>query len=100
MPPAFQHLSQKLESIPFRASRIYVVGSKKEQTMVEQDETWHKPRKENISVIGLPRERLGEAAELLASCSSRILTSSTCFRAIELAPMPSLACSQLAYATR
>jgi hypothetical protein len=75
--------------------------------MVEQDEAWHrascvpqKPRKENISVIGLPRERLGEAAELLASCSSRILTSSTCFRAIEPAPMPSLACSQLAYATR
>jgi hypothetical protein len=33
------HLSQKPESIPFAGSCLYVVGSKKEQTMFEQDET-------------------------------------------------------------
>ena len=33
------HLSQKPESIPFGGSCLYVVGSKKEQTMFEQDET-------------------------------------------------------------
>jgi len=43
--------------------------------MIEQDETRHrvsgipqKAMKENFSMIGLPRERLGEAAELLARC--------------------------------
>jgi hypothetical protein len=33
------HLSQKPESILFGGSCLYVVGSKKEQTMFEQDET-------------------------------------------------------------
>jgi hypothetical protein len=43
--------------------------------MFEQDKTRHwasgvprRATKENVSVIGLPRERLGEAAGFLARC--------------------------------
>ena len=43
--------------------------------MVDEDKTQHrascvpqKPTKQNFSVIGLPTERLGEAAGLLARC--------------------------------
>jgi hypothetical protein len=37
-PPAFQHLSRKLESFPFGGPCLYVVESKEEQMVVEHDE--------------------------------------------------------------
>ena len=74
-PPSFQRLSQK-ESIPFPGSRLYDVGSSKNESTrwlswIKCDTELGRPAKptmENISVIGLPTERLGEAARLLARC--------------------------------
>jgi hypothetical protein len=69
----FQYLSQKLESIPIGRYGLYVVAKKKEHTMAKDDEELRRApagpqqkKKADVRVIGLPGERLDEAASLLA----------------------------------
>jgi hypothetical protein len=65
--------SQKLESIPIGRYGLYVVAKKKEHTMAKDDEELRRApagpqqkKKADVRVIGLPGERLDEAASLLA----------------------------------